>query len=108
VVIGWSLTADPDMYSIWHSASTKASENNFIQYKNPELDKAIEDGRTKCSQTERKAAYKTANQIINDQQPYNFGFAQNTLLGVNKKIQNITPGPFIRRGQAKVEEWWIQ
>jgi ABC-type transport system substrate-binding protein len=72
------------------------------------LDKAIEDGRTKCSQTERKDAYKTANQILNEQQPYNFGFAQNVLLGVNKKIQGINPGPFARRGQAKPETWWVQ
>jgi peptide/nickel transport system substrate-binding protein len=108
VVIGWSLTADPDMYSIWDSNSTHPSENNFIQYKNPELDQAIIDGRTKCAMPDRKAAYKTANQILNDQQPYNFGFAQNILLGVNKRVQNINPGPFARQGQAGPETWWVQ
>jgi peptide/nickel transport system substrate-binding protein len=108
VVIGWALTPDPDMYSIWDSNSTRASENNFIQYKNPELDKAIDDSRTHCAPAERKAAFKTANQILNDQQPYNFGFAQNILLGVNKKIQGLTPGPFARLGQAKPETWWVQ
>ena len=107
-VIGWSLTADPDMYSIWHSNSTHASENNYIQYKNPDLDKAIEDSRTHCAQADRKAAIKTANQILNEEQPYNFGFAQNVLLGVSKKIQNINPGPFARQGQAKPETWSIQ
>src|SRR5438270_241565 len=107
-VIGWSLTAEPDMYSIWHSNSTHASENNYIQYKNPDLDKAIEDSRTHCAQADRKAAIKTANQIINEEQPYNFGFAQNQLLGVSKKIQNINPGPFARQGQAKPETWSIQ
>jgi peptide/nickel transport system substrate-binding protein len=107
-VIGWSLTADPDMYSIWHSNSTHPSENNYIQYKNPDLDKAIEDSRTHCAQADRKAAIKTANQILNDEQPYNFGFAQNVLLGVSKKIQNINPGPFARQGQARPETWFIQ
>jgi peptide/nickel transport system substrate-binding protein len=107
-VIGWSLTADPDMYSIWHSNSTHPSENNYIQYKNPDLDKAIEDSRTHCAQADRKAAIKTANQIINEEQPYNFGFAQNVLLGVSKKVQNINPGPFARQGQAKPETWSIQ
>ncbi|HEX8967593.1 MAG TPA: ABC transporter substrate-binding protein [Chloroflexota bacterium] len=108
VVIGWSLTADPDMYSIWDSNSTHPSENNFIQYKNPDVDKAIEDSRTHCAQADRKAAIKTANQILNEQQPYNFGFAQNVLLGVNRKVQNITPGPYARQGQAKPETWWVQ
>ena len=108
VVIGWSLTADPDMYSIWDSNSTHPSENNYIQYKNPDLDKAIDDSRTHCAQADRKAAIKTANQILNEEQPYNFGFAQNVLLGVSKKIQNINPGPFARQGQAKPETWSIQ
>jgi peptide/nickel transport system substrate-binding protein len=107
-VIGWSLTADPDMYSIWDSNSTHASENNYIQYKNPDLDKAIEDSRTHCAQADRKAAIHTADTILNDQQPYNFGFAQNVLLGVSKKVQNIDPGPFARQGQAKPETWFIQ
>jgi len=108
IVIGWGLAADPDMYSIWHSNSTHAGENNAIQYKNPALDKAIEDSRTHCSQAERKAAMKTANQIINEEQPYNFGFAQNILLGVNKKVKNIDPGSYARFGQAKPETWWIE
>jgi peptide/nickel transport system substrate-binding protein len=108
VVIGWGLSAEPDMYSIWHSNSTHAGENNAIQYKNPDLDKLIEDGRTKCAQADRKAVYKQANQILNEEQPYNFGFAQNILLGVNKKIKNIDPGSFARFGQAKPETWWIE
>src|SRR5438105_4488950 len=107
-VISWSLRAEPDMYSIWHSNSTHPSENNYIQYKNPDLDKVIEDSRTHCAQAERKAAIKSANQILNEEQPYNFGFAQNVLLGVNTKVQNITPGPFARQGQAKPETWWVQ
>jgi peptide/nickel transport system substrate-binding protein len=108
VVIGWSLGTDPDMYSIFDSNSTHPSENNYIQYKNPDLDKAIDDTRSKCAQADRKAAFKSANQILNEEQPYNFGFAQNVLLGVNKKIQGIVPGPYARRGQANPETWWIQ
>jgi peptide/nickel transport system substrate-binding protein len=108
VVIGWSLGADPDMYSIWDSNSTHAGENNSIQYKNPDLDKAIDDSRTKCAPADRKDAFKRANQILNEEQPYNFGFAANVLLGVSTKIQGIDPGPYARWGQAKPETWWIQ
>ena len=92
-VIGWALTADPDMYSIWHSTQTKPSENNFIQYKNPELDRALEDSRTQCGQTERKEAFSRANRILNEEQPYNFGFAPSKLLGVSKKVKGVEPGP---------------
>ena len=69
---------------------------------------ACGEQRAQCGQAERKAAIKTANQILNDNQPYNFGFASNKLLGVSKKVQNVNPGPFARYGQAKPETWWIQ
>jgi peptide/nickel transport system substrate-binding protein len=108
IVIGWSETSDPDMYSIWDSNSTHAGENNAIQFKNADLDKAINDSRTQCDTAERKDAFKRANDILNDQQPYNFGFAANTLLGVSRKIQGITPGPYARLGQARPETWWVQ
>ena len=107
-VLGQSLTADPDMYEIWHSSQIHAYEGNSIQYKNADLDKAIEDSRSHCSLPERKAAMKTADRILNEEQPVNFGFAQNKLLGVSKKVQAIDPGPFARSGQATPETWWIQ
>jgi peptide/nickel transport system substrate-binding protein len=108
IVIGWSLGTDPDMFSIWHSSQTGPAQNNAIQYKNPELDKALEASRTQCGQADRKAAFKSANQILNEEQPYNFGFAQNVLLGVSKKVQGINPGPYVRQGQVKPETWTVQ
>ena len=107
-VLGWSQTADPDQYQIWHSSRTHPSESNYVIYKNPDMDKAIEDSRTQCGQADRKAAFKRASQILNEDQPYNFGFARNILLGVNKKVQAIQPGSFARQGQAKPETWWVQ
>src|SRR5207248_1425635 len=71
VVIGWGLSADPDQYSIWDSNSTHAGENNSIQYKNPEVDKAIDASRAQCGQAERKAAIHKVDQILNEEVPYN-------------------------------------
>jgi ABC-type transport system substrate-binding protein len=107
-VLGWSLVADPDMFQVWHSSRTHPSESNYIQFKNADVDKAIEDSRTHCAQADRKAAIHAADKILNEEQPYNFGFAANVLLGVSKKVQNINPGPFARQGQAKPETWFIQ
>ncbi len=108
VVVGWSLNADPDMYSIWDSNSTHAGEDNWIDYKNSDLDKAIDDSRNSCAPADRKDALKRANQTLNDEQPYNFGFATNVLLGVNRRIQGIDPGPYAKWGQASPETWWVQ
>lgn len=93
VIIGWSLGADPDAYSIWHSSQIKGGFD-FVGYKSDAIDKALEDGRTMCQRDQRKAAYKTFDKELNENQPYNFGFSQNSLIFVNKKFQGVAPGPF--------------
>jgi peptide/nickel transport system substrate-binding protein len=108
IVIGWSLNSDPDMYSVWDSNSTHPGENNAIQYKNADLDKAIAESRTHCGADERKDTLKRANQILNEEQPYNFGFATNALLVVSKRVQGVVPGSYARLGQARPETWWVQ
>ncbi len=107
VILGWSLGADPDAYGIWHS-SQAGTGNNSIGYKNPEVDKALADGRTRCPQADRKAAYKRMNQHLNEDQPYNFGFAETRLLFANKKIQGIEAGPYSRLAMWNVEKWQLK
>jgi peptide/nickel transport system substrate-binding protein len=106
-VSGWALGADPDAFSIWHSSQIQGGFDDTA-YKNPDVDKALEDGRTKCSQTDRKAAYKVFNKQLNEDQPYNFGFSGNTLLVANKHIQGIDPGSFSRFAQWNVNKWWVK
>ena len=36
VILGWSLTPDPDQYDIWHSSKTGPKELNFVGFSNPE------------------------------------------------------------------------
>ena len=96
------------MYSIWDSNSTHASESNFIQYKNPDLDKAIDDSRSNCAPADRKAAFKTANQILNDQQPYNFGFAAEHAARGEQQDPGHHAGSVRALGAGQPETWWVQ
>jgi ABC-type transport system substrate-binding protein len=79
-----------------------------VHYKNEVVDKALEDGRTKCALADRKAAYNTFNKQLNEEQPYNFGYAQNVLLVANKRLQGPEPGPFKRLSLWNSEKWWIK
>jgi peptide/nickel transport system substrate-binding protein len=111
VILGWTGATDPDPYSIWHSSQTGPGGNNFVGYKNDTVDKALEDGRTKCSRDERRAAYKVFNTQLNEDQPYNFGVSNNGLIAVNKRIQGVDTGPFPRTDEGllwNVEKWWIK
>jgi peptide/nickel transport system substrate-binding protein len=114
VIIGWTgLAGDPDPYGIWHSDQIPGPGKQtfgFTLYKNDALDKAIIEGRNPangdCSVASRKKAYETVAKILNDEQPYNFGFGANTLATTDKSIQNFAPTTYTVR--YNVNQWWIK
>jgi peptide/nickel transport system substrate-binding protein len=114
-IIGWSLTGDVDPYQIWHSTqipnpATKNEGFGFSYFKNADMDKAIVDGRNPangdCSTAARKKAYESFNKILNDEQPYNFGYASNVLATAQKSLQSFNPGSY--SAIWNVHEWWIR
>lgn len=115
VIIGWALGNSVDPYTIWHSSNTpdpatKKTGFNFTFFKSAEVDKAIEEGRSPangdCSIATRKGHYATMNKILNEEQPYNFGFANNTLAVTAKNLENFKPGPF--SAIYNIHEWWFK
>lgn len=108
IIVRWVLTPDPDAYGIWHSTQTSAF--NFVGYRNAVVDRALEDGRTKCSLEERKAAYRAMDRELNEDQPYRFGLAPNSLVISAKHVQGLEPTTF---GGAfgtfwNAERWWVK
>jgi peptide/nickel transport system substrate-binding protein len=113
VIIGWQLATDPDPFTIWHStnvASPTKAGNNFVGYSNPEVDKLIDQGRNgpDCSQAARQKLYQSMNKILNEDVPYMFGVADNRILAVDARIQNIDVGTFSPNGDWNVEKWWFK
>lgn len=109
-ILGWAQGVDPDAYGVWHSSQIKSGLNQ-VGYQSEAVDRAVETGRTSCGQAERLAAYKDLNTQLSKDQPYNFGFAANTLLFVNKKFQGVAPGPFPNVQNSylwNIEQWWIK
>ncbi|MEA2662069.1 MAG: peptide/nickel transport system substrate-binding protein [Chloroflexota bacterium] len=114
-IIGWSLGAEPDPYQIWHSSQIPDTAKNvqgfgFTFFKDPAMDKAIEEARNPsngdCSIAARKKQYETFNKILNENQPYNFGYANNVLAVSQNTLQNFRPGSF--RTVYNVYQWWIK
>lgn len=107
--LGWSLTADPDPYSIWHSSQDKAKgQFNATHFENADLDKALEANRNgpDCSREARKKALHTVDTVLNDEAPYAFLYADNSLLFVNKRVQAAAPTSFSTT--YNIHEWWIK
>lgn len=115
VIIGWALGTAVDPYQIWHSSqipdpATKRTGFGFTAFKSQALDDAIIQGRNPtngdCSVATRKKHYENFNKILNEEQPYNFGFGSNTLAVTAKSLQNFDPGSF--SALWNVEKWWFK
>ena len=93
VILGWSLSRDPDCFDIWHSSKTKEGEFNFISYQNPQLDLLLEEGRREFNQEKRKKIYHQVHQILYEDQPYVFLFVPDALPIVHSRFKGIEPAP---------------
>ena len=105
VLLGWSLSLDPDPFDIWHSSKTKEGEFNFIEYKNEEVDDLLIDGRRTFDQSKRKSIYHKIHKIIFDEQPYMFLYSPDSLVIIDKRFQGIDPGP-AGIGHNFIK-WWV-
>lgn len=107
-VIGWSLGADPDPYSIWHSSQTGKDQFNNVFYNNPAVDKALIDNREgpDCSKAARKTANHTIDLNLNQDAPYTFLYSGDTIGFSQKTLQNFKPFTFSR--EWNIQEWWFK
>ena len=93
VLMGWFLARDPDNYDIWHSSKTREGEFNFIGYKNPEVDRLLEEARRTFDQSKRQAAYRKVHEILYSEQPYTFLYSAESLPIVNKRFKGVEVSP---------------
>ena len=107
-IIGWSLGADPDPYSIWHSSQQGKGQFNNVFYTNPAVDKALEDNRNgpDCSKAARTKANHTLDLALNQDAPYTFLYSGDTIGYAQKSLQNFQAFTFSR--EWNVEQWWLK
>jgi peptide/nickel transport system substrate-binding protein len=107
VVLGWSLSLDPDQFSIWHSSQQGPGQFNFIGYNNSRVDTLLEDGRKELNNEKRKLIYDEFSKIIYDEQPIIYLYAGYGLTAIHKKIKGvkkITPPAGVFHNDY---EWYI-
>ena len=83
-----ALSVDPDAYEIWHSSQIEKGFN-FISYRNPEVDRLLEEGRREYDIEKRKQIYWRIHELIAEDQPYTFLFVP---LGISALQKKICPG----------------
>lgn len=63
------IPPDPDQYSMWHSIQDKT---NITKFKNPRIDKLLEDGRVTLNEEERKKIYLDFQRFLVEESPVIF------------------------------------
>lgn len=94
VILGWSLSLDPDQYNIWHSSQQKPGQFNFIGYSNKEVDQLLEEGRTELNPDKREKIYHAFSKILLRESPIVYLYAGYGLTAMSKRIKGIeSPTP---------------
>ncbi len=93
VILGWSLSPDPDQYTIWHSSQTAPRQFNFLSYSNAIVDDALVRARRTFDRSERKRLYDRMQEEIHRDVPMVFLYAPYSLPVIHKRIHGIRPAP---------------
>jgi peptide/nickel transport system substrate-binding protein len=89
ITLGWTSGIETDLYQIFHSNQAISNGDNYISYKNPELDKLIVEARRTVDEDKRMPLWQQAERILYEDQPYTFLMRRKSLLFVDKRIHNV-------------------
>ena len=96
---------DPDFsYRFWHSSQIERGFN-VSSYRNEQVDRFLEEGRTEFDREKRKTNYFKYQEEIYKDPPGIFLFWTNRLVGVNGRFKGVkisSVGPF-----ANIREWYV-
>ena len=108
VILGWTLSPDPDNYGIWHSSQRKEGQYNFVGYDNPEVDRLLEEGRTTFDPEKRKAIYRKMHRIVHDDVPYVFLYYPDLLPVVHDRFVGPEVDPVSSFGFGwNFDKWYV-
>jgi len=105
LILGWTISNDPDLYEVWHSSAISGHGLNFISYSNPEADALLEKGRVTQDRAERKKIYDRFQEILHEDQPYLFLYVPYALPMVRARVRGIEPAP--AGISYNFDRWWI-
>ena len=104
ITMAWGMYAtEPDDYQVWHSSQAVKNGSNHISYKNPRVDKILEDYRREFDAKKRIELYQEYQRILNDEQPYTFLYARKYVSAVHRRFENVEAYPEGLRPQL----WWV-
>ena len=107
VRLAWSGgSIDWDPKQVWHSDSAGAAGSNFISYKNPKVDKLIDEARVTLDQKKRIVILQEVYKMIADDVPYAFFFNEKFKFYGHTKRMSREKDTY--KFQVGLNYWWIK
>ena len=105
IILGWLMSVNPpDAFQVWHSSQADNKGSNAISYKNPEVDKILEEYRREFDPMKRIELYGRFQKILNEDQPYTFLYMPKSAVAYHKRFRNVEVLPI---GGLRPREWWV-
>lgn len=104
VLLGWSGDIENDPYQIFDSSQMAGTGDDFVQYDNPECDKAIEAARSEVDENVRMPLWHKVHQILHQDQPYTFLFISKDLEFLSGRIHGVE---VTKLGLNSNLEWYV-
>jgi len=107
-LVGFNWTIDPDEAPLFHSRNTAAGGFNGADFKNPDVDKILDDAIVTLDKAKRKQLYFQFQDIMSDQVPSPIILFNTGIWGVSKRVQNADFGPFNQFGARPwMKDVWV-
>ncbi len=94
VTLAWYNTEDAidiDFKQVWHSESANLGGSNFIGYRNPVVDKLIDESRQELNREKRIPILQKVYKTIAEDAPYLFMFTPKVMYVVDKAVDIKQP-----------------
>jgi peptide/nickel transport system substrate-binding protein len=89
ITLGWTSGLETDLYQMFHSSQIEDQGNNFINYRNPDLDHLIDEARATVDETQRMPLWQAAEGELYEDQPYTFLMRRKSLVFIDRRIKNV-------------------
>ena len=110
LLIGISVSGDPDPYSFFHSSEIKDPGHNFSGYFTLSIDRSLESARRSTDQAKRREAYTFVFQSIATDVPIVFLYFSDYLYAQGRQVQGLKIAPISdpRERFWNAEDWYVR
>ena len=105
IMLAWGGGAvERDIRQIFHSVQAKAGGDNFMSYRNPELDRIIDAAHRELDDDARMELWQAAHRIVWEDQPYTFLNFGKSLRLIDDRFENVLE---VRSGLNDPDAWYV-